>query len=516
MLPIIIASNFTAAPVHDALAYWLRLLDIEPRISFAPYDQVLQEIWHPASAMSTNDDGVNVVLVRPYGEQPSAAIDEIANAIDARVRDSGGRWIVVCCPPPPPVEPSLEQRMSDGLARTPGTHVIASSDILRRYAIDEYDDAHGATLGDMPYTPAFFAAIGTAVARAVHAMVTPPRKVLVLDCDNTLWSGICGEDGVHGVVIDEARRHLQQFAIDAWERGVLLCVCSRNEEADVWRVFDERPDMRLRREHLVAWRINWQSKSTNLRALADELQLGLDAFVYLDDDPAACADVRWHLPEVVTLQLPEVAAEMSGWLDRLWVFDRSSTTDEDRDRTRQYRLNRERDSRRADAATPEQFAALLDVRVRIEPARPAQAARLAQLTARTTQFNCTLNRRSDSDIARLCAARDHVVLAVHVADRYGDYGLVGVIIARLDESGETLTVDTFLLSCRSLGRNVEPEMVRAIETVARERGCTTIRLTFVPGPRNTVAREFLDGLGPAWRPVSSAYLRSLAPESVTP
>ena len=552
-LPIVIAANFTAEPIRDVLSHWIRTLDLDAAMSFAPPDQVMQQVLDPASEISRNTEGVSVLLVRPYGcDRPASAdgredrsenraeddteehrialaavaIDDLVRAVDARMRASGGLWIVVCCPPPPTIRgadaadspwDALERRCVDGLDATPGTCVIRGTEILRRHGLDRYHDEHGRRLADMPYTPAFYAALGTAVARAIHAMVTPPRKAIVLDCDNTLWSGICGEAGAHGVGIDAVRQHLQRFFIDQMQRGALLCLCSRNEEADVWRVFDERAEMALRRDHIVASRINWRSKSENIRVLAAELQIGLETFIFVDDDPVECADVQWRLPDVVTVQLPSDVDAIPAWLEQHWIFDRWGTTDEDRARTGQYLLRRERDRHRAEARTVEEFVRLLDVRVTVRPAAASQLARIAQLTYRTTQFNCTLRRRSEAELRRVSERDDWIILAVEGADRYGDYGLIGALVAC--DAGEALAVDIFLLSCRALGRHIEQRMLHEIEAIARTRGYEAVRIPFVPGIRNTVAREFLDGLDADWSrgrgEAALEYVRRLRESSVT-
>ena len=181
-----------------------------------------------------------------------------------------------------------ERRLLANVRALPKLHAIASDVPLRRYPVADYHDPHGHRLGHLLYTPAGYAALATAVYRAVFALRPNPYKVIVLDCDNTLWKGACAEDGPRGIDPGGEYRALQQFMLAQMNAGMLLCLCSRNDEKDVLEVFERRSDMVLRREHLASWRINWNRKSDNLRSLSRELGLGLDSFVFVDDNPLEC------------------------------------------------------------------------------------------------------------------------------------------------------------------------------------------------------------------------------------
>ena len=190
-------------------------------------------------------------------------------------------------------------------------------------------------LAHIPFTEEHFASIALAIVRKVHALRVPAHKVLVLDCDNTLWHGVVGEDGIDGIAIPPAQIDLQRFAIDQQANGTLVCLASKNAERDVLDVFENRADMMLKLENIVAHRINWRSKPENISSLAEELGLGLDSFVFIDDNPVECAQVKAALPQVVTLQLPPDAA-VPQFLAHLWVFDKVSVTLEDTRRTKMY------------------------------------------------------------------------------------------------------------------------------------------------------------------------------------
>src|SRR6185503_20000636 len=206
---------------------------------------------------------------------------------------------------------------------------------------------------------------------------------------------VCGEDGPRGINLDPPRKTLQEFLRRQHDSGQLLCLCSKNNEEDVRDVFQCRPEMPLRSEHFVARRVNWRSKSENLRSLAAELKVGLDSFVFIDDNPMECAEVEANCPEVLCLQLPEDPALIPQFLKHLWVFDHLKLTAEDKKRAVLYHQNHQREQFQAQSLNLADFMAGLNLRLQIEEVKPDQLARIAQLTQRTNQFNFTTRRRSD-------------------------------------------------------------------------------------------------------------------------
>ncbi|HVX95961.1 MAG TPA: HAD-IIIC family phosphatase, partial [Polyangia bacterium] len=360
-------------------------------------------------------------------------------------------------------------------------------------------DEEGDRLGHVPYRPLYFAALALSVARTARTLTSPPRKVLALDCDNTLWKGVVGEDGVGGVQIGARERALQDFALAKKREGMLLCLVSKNVPEDVDAVLAERADMRLRAGDLAASRVNWLPKSQNLHDLAAELNLGLDSFVFVDDNPIECAEVAAACPGVLTVPVPEPGAgddevagrEMAAFLDGLWPLDHLDVTDEDRRRTELYRENRERTRLRESATSLADFLAGLELRVGIAEVRPEQRARAAQLTQRTNQFNFTTKRRSEAEIERL-GDDGKACLVVEARDRFGDYGLVGLMIVGV--AGDAVEADTMLLSCRILGRGVETQMVQELGKIALARGLSKVALPFAPTAKNLPALRFLETL----------------------
>lgn len=515
-----VSATFTAEPVRDALEFWMGELDLPASIEFAPYGQVFQELLDPTSLLAQNRRGINLVLARPEDwlralpgggagggpairealERNAADLVDAARGMAAR---SGTPLIVAICPDSPAARADhvrrdhldrAADRIAEGLADVPGVTVIAPG-AFAPYPVAEPHDPRRDRLGHIPYTPAAYAALGTLLARRIHALVAPPHKVVVLDCDNTLWKGVVGEEGIEGIAIPPAWRALQQFMVELTGRGFLLALCSKNVEADVLEVLDRREDMIIRREHLVSWRVNWQPKSQNIRSLAAELNLGLDSFIFLDDNPVECAEVAAACPEVLTLRLP-IDGDIEGFLRHVWAFDRPRVTEEDRRRTAMYKQEAERARFLKEAPTIAGFLAGLGLEVTIAEPTPEQVDRVAQLTQRTNQFNFSTVRRNDGEIRRL-GESGLECRAVEVKDRFGDYGLVGVLIS--GPRGDALEIDTFLLSCRVLGRGVEHRMLAELGRSALERGLSTVVATILFTKKNQPARDFLEAVGASYR-----------------
>ncbi len=423
---------------------------------------------------------------------------EFCTALDTFAASSRTPLILAIAPRSPGTADAAlyaaEQQMLARAACHPHIRSIASREIFTRYPVREWHDAHSHQLGHMPFTQEGYAAIGTALFRTVFNVGAPPVKVIVLDCDNTLWQGLCGEDGPAGILIPPGFRGLQEFMIAQTQAGVLLALCSKNQEADVLAVFDQRGDMPLRREHLAGWRINWETKPDNLRALAAQFDLGLDSFVFLDDNPVECAAVRAGCPEVIVLQLPQEQERIPAFLESVWIFDRASATREDRERSQWYQTNADREELRTAAPTLRDFLDGLQLHIEVTEATDDQLSRVAQLTMRTNQFNLTSIRRTEAEIRDLLKS-GATCLVTSVSDRFGDYGLVGVILCTT--GADRCTVDTMLLSCRALGKGVEHRMIAELAGRSLHEGKAVIELPYRRTDRNEPAREFLSRLGTA-------------------
>jgi FkbH-like protein len=535
-----VAATFTVEPVRAALRFWMQELQVAATINFAPYGQVIQQLVDPSSSLSRNHHGINVLVVRVddfavAGGAPDAGPQEEGRSLVDRQRDvpsskseidhpesthpnvadflsavtgalkrAPTAYLICFCPASSATNLSdrrlcreMEDRIATTLSEIPGVHVVTSADLLDAYPAGEIFDPHGDRLAHIPYKPAFYTALGTMIARRIYALRNAPYKVVAFDADQTLWSGVCGEDGPLGVGIDPSRQAIQEFLVQQHDAGMILCLCSKNSDEDVAAVFDRRPEMVLRRDQIVGWRVNWSPKSENLRSLSHELQLGLESFVFLDDDPVACADVQANCPEVLTFVLPQNAERIAPFLRMIWAFDHLRVTKEAADRTAFYRSSAERNEFRTESLTLKEFIAGLGLKVSFAPLAANNLARASELTQRTNQFNATTSRRSEAAMQMLDRPQGSKCLVVHVKDRFGDYGVVGAMI--FAEGSDALEVDTFLLSCRALGRGVEHRMLAQLGEIARRAGLATVDVPFRPSPKNQPALDFLESVGSDWK-----------------
>jgi amino acid adenylation domain-containing protein/FkbH-like protein/non-ribosomal peptide synthase protein (TIGR01720 family)/FkbM family methyltransferase len=466
----------------------------------------------------------NIYAIRPHQKNSpkSSSIADSTSQIERNIRDLGSALktalarsanphLVSICPPTPRVSnegfdrdrhQQLEELLAAELDGINGVYLVKSTELASIYPVENYYDAYGDEFGHIPYTPEFFGGLGTMLARKICALKSDPYKVIVLDCDNTLWSGVCGEDGVAGVKISSPYRALQAFIIAQQQAGKLICLCSKNQPEDVFAIFDEHQDMLLKREHLVSSCINWQPKSVNLKVLADELRLGLDSFIFIDDNPVECAEVRANCPEVLTLQLPAECDRILQFLEHIWAFDRLNVTQTDRQRTELYQQNIHRQQLQQATLTFADFISQLGLEIEISPLQGSELSRVAQLTQRTNQFNFTTIRRSEIELQQLSDLGRLESRVVRVKDRFGDYGLVGLILFEIQ--ADAIIVDTFLLSCRVLGRGVEHQMLAELGTIAQARGLNWVEVAYLPTTKNQPAGDFLASIGHEFKLESSA------------
>jgi FkbH-like protein len=537
---IAITATFTAEPVEESLAFWIQELSLPFTIRFAPYNQVFQQLLDSSSLLSNNGNGINVVLLRledwlkgEDDDQPDTSsgvyekvernVRDLMRALKRATERSPTPYVVCLCRASRTAATDhdlmkffrqIEELMMSELDGVSSAELVATADLEGTYPVANYDDPHGDKLGKVPYTQAFFASLGTILARKIHALLSSRHKVIVLDCDQTLWKGVCGEVGAQGIEIDPYHRYLQEFFVRQQAGGMLLCLCSKNNEDDVVSVLECRSEMPLKRDHLVSWRINWRPKSENLKSLAEELHLGLDSFVFIDDDPVACAEVQANCPEILVLQLPHELSHLPQFLDHVWAFDHSKATGEDQRRTLLYRQNHEREHFRTESLSFTDFLSSLELKVRISEICPEHLARVSQLTQRTNQFNSTTIRRSEREIQGFCQSDQSECLVVEVSDRFGHYGLVGVMMFQTET--ETLNVDTFLLSCRALGRGIEHRMLARLGEIAREHGLGRVDTTFMFSGKNRPALDFLESVGTKFKePIEGGYLFKFPVEFAT-
>ncbi|MBV9504796.1 MAG: HAD-IIIC family phosphatase [Acidobacteriia bacterium] len=508
-LRVVIGASSTAQPLAPTMKLWGRAFGMEFDIEFAGFNQVAQTLLSPTSLFAANADGVNIVLVDPSdrafdspGEAAHGAA-ELLSAIEAWAsrQPTGAQTIVGTLPPQVSSFAALERSAYEQLrhewrSRLEKLLTVQLFDfgaVVEQVGVMAARSSGNEVISRMPYSPTLYQALAIALVRHILATRRTPAKVIAVDCDSTLWGGVAGEVGLEGIELgaDGAGRSFQLFQQQLKrlkERGLLLAVVSRNEAADVFRVFENHPGMVLGTDDIAAWRVNWKHKSENLEELAEELNVGTDSFVFLDDDQAVRMEVSMRLPGVHVVPLPEDPARYCETLERLWLFDGAQPTEADRKRTRMMQDETRRRSERTQAASLEEYLAGLKLQVEMRAPEENEWARVAQLTQRTNQFNLSLKRRTLEEVKAL--AETGPVLIIRARDRFGDYGLVGICFL-LPAAAGACEIDTLLMSCRVLGRGVEDAFLHAIARTAAAAGASTVTATFIPGPRNQIIKDFL-------------------------
>ena len=342
----------------------------------------------------------------------------------------------------------------------------------------------------MRLAPQCLAAIADEYAKYAAAYKRLTRKCVVVDLDNTLWGGVVGEDGKHGIRLGHTSPgsefvEFQHFLRSLTARGILLAVCSKNNEADALEVIRDHESMVLRESDFSAMRINWKSKPENIASIAAELNIGVDSLVFVDDDPGERERMRQLLPDVLTVELPKDPTLYRSVLEALPQLQSLEITDEDRTRLKTYQTARLRKETRVKAATLDEYLRSLEITVDIMPCRDEHVARVAQLFARTNQVNTTTRRYGTKDIVGFASDSNSFLRVLFSRDRFGDHGLVAVALAR--KESKHWTIDSFLMSCRVIGYGIETTMLAHIADAAQAAGANALVGEFIPTGKNAPA-----------------------------
>ncbi len=516
---ILITASFTADPIIRPLQLFLDLINVESEIRLTPYAQVFQQLLDPCSLFCSNEQGVNILLIRLEDWLPSESekhnllIDSLNERIDnflSTFKNMTNKvkvpLIIVLCRPSSVIYENtllkkifirLEKEFQEIVTHYTGIYFISTKAIDTYYPVKGYHNSYANKIGHIPYTESYFSALAATVARKIHAIFQPTYKVIVLDCDNTLWEGICGEvENIADLKVTETQLALQRFIIEQQKIGMLICLCSKNNEVDVWSVFDKHPGMLIKRHHLASHRINWQEKTINISEVAEQLNLSLNSFIFIDDNSHECRAMQKAHPEVLTIQYKENIIHI---LQHIWCLDRLNITQEDLQRTTSYQQKVKYLS--SNVSSLNQFINDLKLEVSLLPLssdNPSEVGRLkraAELTRKVNQFNCTTQRFTDKQLQCLLTG-SQTCLVIHIKDKEKNYGLKGVLIYELKE--EALEISNFLLSCEVLGRGAEHHILNEIGCLAKEHDVLLIKFQFISSDRNEPAEAFLTSVcGPA-------------------
>ncbi len=377
----------------------------------------------------------------------------------------------------------------------PNLKIINFSDFACDYPADLLIDWKYYYISQMGLNPKLTADFQLWWSKKLESISFHRKKCLVLDLDNTLWGGVLGEDGPGGIRIGgpypgNAFLLFQKLLLKLSLTGIILAVCSKNNENDVLEVWEKNPFLILRKDHFAAWRINWSDKASNIKEIAEELNLGLDSFVFVDDNPAEREYIKQMLPMVAVPDFPKQPYDIPSFFKGLisTYFRVYSITNEDRKKTEQYKANAARNQARKSFSDYASFLTSLGIQLSIEPANEFSIPRIAQLTQKTNQFNLTTKRYTDSDI-RGFLHNGWTIWSLSVSDKFGDNGISGALFVNGVE------IDSFLLSCRILGKGIEKAFLKYVLSFLKEHGQKIVRASYVPTQKNMLVKDFYDQFG---------------------
>jgi len=522
-----LAASFTADTLVPFVGAALLAENTAAAFTVAPFNQLFQTCLDPEASFHGAVD-VAVVLWRLEDLMLDEITGFLAGELDALNRASGKlasfaaairqlragfKGMVIAGVPPYPTgvagnllsldnaaglgafHRKLAAEFVDDVGRIEGVTLVDLDAMQRQIGVATAFDARKWYLYRQPYSDAFLYTAGRQLGRIVAASRRAAKKCVVLDADNTLWGGIVGEDGIDGIQIGDefpgsAYRDFQKLLLSWRAQGVLLAVASKNNEADALEVFDKHSDMVLKREHLSAWQINWLPKAENIPLIAKALNIGTDSLVFIDDNPMEIAYMRDARAEVTSVLVPSEPADIVATMQALTLFDQLEVTDEDRKRADMMRAERDRETVAAQISHAD-FLNALDLKIDLFRAQPEDLGRITQLVNKTNQFNLTTIRRTLDEVRALANSDDWRLYGMRVTDKFGEYGLTGVVIVEISPDRRRWTIDSLMMSCRVLGRGVEPTLIGGLAGDARDQGAVEFRASYIPTAKNAICASFL-------------------------
>jgi FkbH-like protein len=467
------------------------ILAVQTR-DFAP------ELWRDAAAMSDEDIDAAVTraiadfreLVASFRAKSNANL--ILHSLEEPARPSRGILDAQGVNGQRQAVRRINAELSAIAHEVPGVYVLDYDALVARHGREAWHDEERWLKVRLPIAASHLIDMAEEWAHFLLPLAGRMSKCLVVDLDNTLWGGVVGEEGVTGIALGPespgaAFQELQRAVLELYERGIVIAIASKNNFADAMEVLEGHDGMVLKPDHFAALRINWNNKAQSLREIAEELNIGIDSLAFLDDNPVEREWIRRELPEVTVIDLTGDPFSYARSLRACPVFERLSLSEEDRERSRYYAADRLRNDLAQNVTSLEDFYRSLDMQMDVAYCAPDSLQRIAQLTQKTNQFNLTTRRYTEQQIRELNADPNSRVYSFRVRDRFGDNGLIAVVITHQD--GATCELDTFLMSCRVMGRTVETAILASVADDARTRGATRLTGWYIPTSKNGMVSE---------------------------
>ena len=495
----------------------------------ADYGMTTQEAMDPGSKINTARPQAVLLVIDhrglPARFEPGSADAEQAeiegalahlNAIRDSLRANSGAICIVPTMAPPPeslfgsfdrLVPGTTRRVVEGLNRAIADSMAGTPDLLLDVAslaetvgLSTWHSPAQWNLAKLPFADICLPIYADHVGRLLAALRGRSKKCLILDLDNTVWGGVIGDDGLEGIKIaqgdatGEAHLAVQQLALSLRQRGIVLAVSSKNTDEVARTPFRQHPEMLLKESHIAVFQANWNDKATNIKAIAEELSLGLDAMVFLDDNPMERDLVRRMLPQVGVPEVAEDPSTFARTLAAAGYFESVAFSKEDRERAEMYQNNAERVALQKQAGDIDSYLASLEMEIDFAPFDRTGRARISQLINKSNQFNLTTRRYSEAEVAAAEEDPAAFTLQVRLVDKFGDNGMISVIICR-PGGPQTWEIDTWLMSCRVLGRKVEAMVLREILAQARSAGMQRVVGVYQPSAKNALVKDHYQKLG---------------------
>lgn len=520
---VAILSNVIVNTFKEPLEYLIRCNHINPEITIGNFDNIVQD----SAAQAGNDlvivayELLNIIdnvhgYVEGWSPETLTHVEEkIKNELDLVLMHLSNTPRVIVnlfSTLPFPTTYGKDSKLEQ-LATALNTHLLYKDlknlrcinidKIVAELGLKEAYDFRFYLSSKAPYTLSFFKKYALAIEPEIKKMSGKAKKALLLDCDNTLWKGIIGEDGLQGINMSansntgKPYHDVQQMAKFLAANGVILVLVSKNNRSDVEEVFKKHKDMVLEPEDIVLWKVNWTDKATNIREVAKELNIGLDSLVFVDDSDFEINLVKQQLPEVLALQVPKQAYDYKNTFTEMALahFNLASTK-EDKNKAKQYKEQFEREQEKQQFTSTEEYIQSLEIKVDMKLNDLDNLSRLAQLTQKTNQFNLTTRRYSETEMEHFLKNKDHYVFSCGVSDKFGESGItVMAIVKPSADEGKHVQIDTFLMSCRVIGRNIETAVMVEIINFLKAKGFTRVTANYFPTAKNNLVVEFYERCG---------------------
>lgn len=530
---IAILASFTLNGLEDTLRVKCAEKKIAASIFSAGYNQYNQEIFNNDSELYNLSPDMTFLILdtrsilgnffyNPYSATSSERkmfvefkTEELINLVKTFIKNSKSKLVVTNLSLPiysshgifenkseyglKEMVMDLNKRLVDFSKNEPSLYIYDFNNFVMKHGESNVFDHRQYFFGDIKISLEYIPPFAEELMGYIKAILGLNKKCIVLDLDNTLWGGIVGEDGFNGIKLGptppgNAYVEFQKHLLSLNQRGIILTINSKNNPDDAMEVIKNHPYMILREENFASIRINWNDKVNNIKEIAEELNIGLDSLVYIDDDPVNREYMNINLPDVLTVDLPQDPALYTPTLQSLNDFSVLKITDEDLKRSEMYHQERKRKDLEKTVTNLDDFLKHLDMKLKIKRADQFTIPRISQLTLKTNQFNLTTKRYQEEEIRKFTQDENTLVGCVEVGDKFGDNGITGVFIIK-KENPKEWRIDTFLLSCRVMGREVEKGILSHIINMAKENGVEKIKAQFIPTKKNKPIETFLPNCG---------------------